>query len=73
MNDKASLEKALEGSHTVYAVTNYWEKMDAALEEQQGRNIADAAKVKQPPHSLIWPPDPDESVVYKKLTRTVSN
>ncbi|KAI0434993.1 hypothetical protein F5Y09DRAFT_157605 [Xylaria sp. FL1042] len=46
LNDKASLVKAIAGSDTVFAVTNYWEKLDMELEEQQGRNIGDAAKVR---------------------------
>lgn len=37
--------KALKGSYAVFAVTNYWEKMDDKLEIQQGKNLADAAKV----------------------------
>ncbi|KAI1171798.1 NMRAL1 protein [Nemania sp. FL0916] len=53
LNDKDSLVKALAGSDTVYAVTNYWEKLDMKLEEQQGRNIADAAKKVGVKH-LIW-------------------
>ncbi|KAI1115749.1 NMRAL1 protein [Nemania sp. NC0429] len=53
LNDKASLVKALAGSDTVFAVTNYWEKLDMKLEEQQGRNIADAAKEVGVKH-LIW-------------------
>lgn len=28
----------------MFAVTNYWEKADAELEIQQGKNLADAAK-----------------------------
>ncbi|KAH8205013.1 hypothetical protein TruAng_000896 [Truncatella angustata] len=44
INDKASIVKALAGSHAVFAVTNYWEHLDAKLEVQQGKNIADAAK-----------------------------
>lgn len=28
----------------MYAVTNYWEKMDDKLEVQQGKNLVDAAK-----------------------------
>ncbi|TPX15520.1 uncharacterized protein E0L32_004500 [Thyridium curvatum] len=43
-NDKASLEKAMSGATAVFAVTNYWEKMDGELETQQGKNMADAAK-----------------------------
>jgi hypothetical protein len=46
MNDKDSLVKAMKGSHTVFGVTNYWEKMDKDLEVQQGKNLADAAKVR---------------------------
>ncbi|KAI0410115.1 NMRAL1 protein [Xylaria palmicola] len=53
LNDKSSLLKAVAGSDTVFAVTNYWEKLDMALEEQQGRNIADAAKEASVKH-LIW-------------------
>ena len=41
-----SLKKALQGAHSVYAVTNYWEKMDAKLEIQQGKNVADVCKVR---------------------------
>ncbi|KAI1292742.1 hypothetical protein F5Y03DRAFT_375254 [Xylaria venustula] len=53
LNDKTSLVKAVAGSDTVFAVTNYWEKLDMDLEEQQGRNIADAAKEAGVKH-LIW-------------------
>ncbi|KAI1328906.1 NmrA-like family protein [Xylariaceae sp. FL0255] len=53
LNDKATLVKAMQGSDTVYAVTNYWEKMDMKLEEQQGRNLADAAKEAGVKH-FIW-------------------
>ncbi|KAI0141620.1 NmrA-like family protein [Xylariaceae sp. FL1272] len=53
LNDKASIARALAGSDTAFAVTNYWEKMDMKLEEQQGRNIADAAKEAGLKH-LIW-------------------
>lgn len=53
LSEKSSLVKALEGSHTVFAVTNYWEKMDAKLEIQQGKNLADAAKEAGVKH-FIW-------------------
>ena len=45
MDDKISLKGALQGGHTVFAVSNYWEKMDVAVEVQQGKNVTDAAKV----------------------------
>ncbi|KAI8626728.1 NmrA-like family protein [Xylariaceae sp. FL1651] len=53
INDEASLAKAMAGSDTVFAVTNYWEKLDMKLEEQQGRNLADAAKEAGVNH-FIW-------------------
>ncbi|KAL8978437.1 MAG: hypothetical protein Q9177_006405, partial [Variospora cf. flavescens] len=53
INDKASLTKALEGAHTVFAVTNYWEKMDHELELQQGKNMANICKEDGVQH-LIW-------------------
>ena len=45
MDSKASLAKAFQGAYAVFAVTNYWEKMDMELEIQQGKNLADAALV----------------------------
>lgn len=63
INDKASLTKALGGAHSVYAVTNYWEKMDADLELQQGKNIADVCKDVGVQH-LIW----SGLIDVKKLT-----
>ena len=45
INSKDQIKAALQGAYGVFAVTNYWEKMDAELEKQQGQNIADLAKV----------------------------
>ncbi|KAL8778421.1 MAG: hypothetical protein Q9213_007421 [Squamulea squamosa] len=53
IGDKASLTKAITGAHSVYAVTNYWEKMDQKLEFEQGKNIADICKETGVQH-LIW-------------------
>ncbi|KAI4724794.1 NAD(P)-binding protein [Aureobasidium sp. EXF-10728] len=44
MNDKASVAKAIKGSHTVFLVTNYWESANPDVERSQGINVADAAK-----------------------------
>ncbi|KAI1333555.1 NmrA-like family protein [Xylariaceae sp. FL0016] len=63
MNDKASLVKAMSGSDTVFAVTNYWENPSIELEEQQGRNLADAAKESGVNH-FIW----SSLLDIKKLT-----
>ena len=45
INNKDQVEAAFKGAYAVFAMTNYWEKMDGELEMQQGRNIADLAKV----------------------------
>ena len=45
INDKESIKSAFHGAYAVFAMTNYWEKMDAQLEINQGKNIADLAKV----------------------------
>lgn len=53
LDDKPSLLEAMKGSHTVFGVTNYWEKGDMQLEIQQGKNLADAAKESGIQH-YIW-------------------
>lgn len=53
MNDRESLSAALKGSYAVFAVTNYWEKMDAKLEEIQGRTMAELAKEHGVQH-YVW-------------------
>lgn len=51
LNSKDSVTEALKGAYAVYAVTNFWETGSADTEIQQGKNIADAAKVCLPP---LW-------------------
>jgi uncharacterized protein YbjT (DUF2867 family) len=53
LNDKATLVKAMDGAFAVFAVTNYWEKMDDKLEVRQGKDIVDAAKETGVQH-FIW-------------------
>ena len=53
INSKDQISSALQGAYAVFAVTNYWEKMDAELEMKQGRNVADLAKVGTSPHSDV--------------------
>lgn len=45
VEDQESLRAALQGAYAVFAVTNFWEKMSGEVEVQNGKNIADAAKV----------------------------
>jgi uncharacterized protein YbjT (DUF2867 family) len=53
LNDKATLVAAMKGASAVFAVTNYWEKLDAKLEIQQGKNLVDAAKETGVQH-FVW-------------------
>ncbi|CAG7931582.1 unnamed protein product [Penicillium olsonii] len=39
-----SLTAALQGSHTVFLVTNYWQTMKADVEYSQGKNVTDVCK-----------------------------
>ncbi|KAF5610585.1 uncharacterized protein FTJAE_14251 [Fusarium tjaetaba] len=45
LNNKFSLVKGFTGATAVFDVTNHWESMSIDPEIQQGKNIADAAKV----------------------------
>lgn len=70
MHDPASLSAALKESYAVFAVTNYWEKMDAKAEEEQGRTIADVAKEQGVQH-YIWSTLNDISKSSKGLLKEV--
>lgn len=48
-----SLRAAFKGAYGVFGVTNYWEKMDADSEIQQGKAIVDAAKAEGVKH-FVW-------------------
>ncbi|KAI1170038.1 NmrA-like family-domain-containing protein [Nemania sp. FL0916] len=48
-----SIANVVKGSYAVYGVTNYWEKMSADVEVQQGKNLADAVKAAGVKH-YIW-------------------
>ncbi|KFY94061.1 hypothetical protein V500_03432 [Pseudogymnoascus sp. VKM F-4518 (FW-2643)] len=44
LSSPSSVAAAINGSHTVYLVTNFWETMTPEVEITQGKNVADAAK-----------------------------
>ncbi|KAH7377353.1 NmrA family transcriptional regulator [Pyrenochaeta sp. MPI-SDFR-AT-0127] len=44
LNSKDSVKAALDGAHTVFLVTNYWESASKEMEVTQGKNVADVAK-----------------------------
>ncbi|KAF9869604.1 NmrA-like family protein [Colletotrichum karsti] len=44
LSDKSSLAAAVKGATAVFAVTNYWDKLDKDLETRQGKDIADVSQ-----------------------------
>ncbi|KAK0725916.1 NmrA-like family protein [Lasiosphaeris hirsuta] len=53
LNDKSTLVTAMTSASAVFAMTNYWEYMDAAIEIQQGKNIVDAAQAAGVAHLIF--------------------
>ncbi|RDA91046.1 hypothetical protein CP533_6112 [Ophiocordyceps camponoti-saundersi (nom. inval.)] len=44
MSSTAAAAPAVQGAHTVFLVTNFWESMSAETEKAQGRAVTDACK-----------------------------
>jgi NAD(P)-dependent dehydrogenase (short-subunit alcohol dehydrogenase family) len=65
-DDEASLKKAFEGVHAVFAVTNWWEMLfqgksqdeSGVIEEQHGMNLARAAAATRTVEHYIWSTTP---------------
>uniref|UniRef100_A0A8H7NQ76 NmrA-like domain-containing protein n=1 Tax=Bionectria ochroleuca TaxID=29856 RepID=A0A8H7NQ76_BIOOC len=53
MNSIETAKPAVQGAHTVFFVTNYWEKGSAELEESQGKAVADASKAAGVEHLIF--------------------
>lgn len=53
LDDVASLQRAFDGAHGAYCVTNYWEHMSPDKEIAQAKNLADASKAAGVKH-VIW-------------------
>jgi uncharacterized protein YbjT (DUF2867 family) len=53
LDDEASLRRAMQGAHGVYAVTNFWEHFSPERELAQADNIARAARASGISH-LVW-------------------
>ncbi|KAH9213893.1 hypothetical protein DL95DRAFT_301516 [Leptodontidium sp. 2 PMI_412] len=53
LSSPTSVDAAIDGSHTVFLVTNFWETMDVKQEIAQGRNVADAAKKAKISHLIF--------------------
>ncbi len=53
LDDAASLQRAFDGAHAAFCVTNYWEHMSPDKEIAQARNLAEASKASGVAH-VIW-------------------
>ncbi|KAI7481330.1 hypothetical protein KC351_g6453 [Hortaea werneckii] len=53
LNDVASLQKAMQGAHGAFGVTDFWAVMSKEVEFQQGRNLFEAAKAAGVEH-YVW-------------------
>jgi uncharacterized protein YbjT (DUF2867 family) len=53
LDDLDSLTHAFEGAYGAFCVTNFWEHFSPAKEQQQARNLADAAKRAGVQH-VVW-------------------
>lgn len=53
LDDLESLKAALDGAHGAYFVTNFWEHFSPEKEQQQARNLAEAAKAAGV-HHVVW-------------------
>lgn len=53
MSSVEDAEKAVDGAHTVYLVTNFWETMSANPEILQGKIVTDACKTAGVKHLIF--------------------
>lgn len=53
LDDEASLTAAFQGAYGAYCLTNFWEHFSGEKEEQQGANLARAAKAAGIQHA-VW-------------------
>jgi len=53
LDDVQSLKEAFAGAYGAYCVTNFWEHFSPEKEQQQARNMADAAKHTKLEH-VVW-------------------
>lgn len=53
LDDAASVQKAFEGAHGAYCVTNFWEHFSVEKELAQAKTLAEAAKAAEVSH-VVW-------------------
>lgn len=53
MDSPAAVSTAVEGAHTVFLVTNFWDTLNMETEYAQGCNVADACKAAEVQHLIF--------------------
>ncbi|KAM0477759.1 hypothetical protein ACHAPX_005523 [Trichoderma viride] len=53
MSSAQSVAPAVQGAHTVFLVTNFWESMSADIEISQGKAVVDASKAASVQHIIF--------------------
>lgn len=59
LSDADSLQRAFEGAHIIYAMTDFWQSMSAEVELQQGKRIVNIAEKLPTLEHFAWASLPD--------------
>ncbi|KAF5252592.1 hypothetical protein FANTH_2486 [Fusarium anthophilum] len=63
VDDPESLRRAFQGANAIFAMTDFWQHMSAAREEEQGKRIMDIAAGLPHLEQLIWASLPDAKTI----------
>jgi len=63
VDDPESLRRAFEGANAIFAMTDFWQHMSAAKEEEQGKRIMDIAADLPDLEQIIWASLPDAKTI----------
>lgn len=65
LDDAESLQRAFEGAHVIYAMTDFWQSMSATIEFEQGKRIVDIAAALPQLEHFVWASLPDGKELSK--------
>jgi hypothetical protein len=65
LDDAESLQRAFEGAHIIYAMTDFWQSMSATIEIEQGKRIVDIAAALPQLEHFVWASLPDGKELSK--------
>ncbi|KAF5970912.1 hypothetical protein FCOIX_10135 [Fusarium coicis] len=63
VDDAESLRQAFQGANVIFAMTDFWQHMSAAKEEEQGKRIMDIAADLPHLEQIIWASLPDAKTI----------